>query len=79
MHLCQSCIIKYKQVTRIKSNENHYPSDDAENVVDDRSMPAKVKLAYLFVVMAAGLGLKSAQRKRLCSANKLPCIDRELT
>jgi hypothetical protein len=25
-----------------------------------------------------GSGLKSAQRKRLCSANKLPCIDRRL-
>jgi hypothetical protein len=33
-------------------NENHYPTDDAEIDGDDRSMPAKAKLAYLFDVMA---------------------------
>jgi hypothetical protein len=47
-------------------------------VVDGRSIPAEAKLAYR-VVMMAGSGLKSAQRRRLLSANKLPSTLRGLT
>ncbi len=42
-----------------------------EYVADGRSIPAEAKLVYR-VVMMAGSGLKSAQRRRLLSANKLP-------
>jgi hypothetical protein len=42
-----------------------------EYVADGRSIPAEAKLAYR-VVMMAGSGLNSAQRRRLFSANKLP-------
>ena len=56
-----------------------YPNDDAE-VVAEMTDPAEAKLEYLVVTMAVhGSVLKSAQRKRLDSANKLPCIDRRLT
>ncbi len=47
-----------------ESNENNYPGDDTEIDVDDWSIPAHEKLAYLVVAMT-GSGLKSAQRKRL--------------
>jgi predicted hotdog family 3-hydroxylacyl-ACP dehydratase len=54
-----------------------YPKDDAEVVAE---MTDTAKLEYLVVTMAVhGSVLKSAQRKRLVSANKLPCIDRRLT
>jgi hypothetical protein len=49
-----------------------------EYVADGRSIPAEAKLA-LRVVMMAGSGLKSAQRRRLLSANKLPSTLRGLT
>ena len=53
------------------------PSGDAEDVA---AMTDPAKLEYLVVTMAVhGSVLKSAQRKRLDSANKLPCIDRRLT
>jgi hypothetical protein len=57
-----------------------YPNDDAE-VVAEMTDPAEAKLEYLVVTMAVhGSVLKSAlERKRLDSANKLPCIDRRLT
>jgi hypothetical protein len=45
-------------------------------VADDRLLPKK-KLAYS-VVMIPGSVLKPAKKeKRLHSANKLPCIDRQ--
>jgi hypothetical protein len=56
-----------------------YPSGDAK-VVAEMTGPAEAKLEYLVFTMAVhGSGLKSAQRKRLDSANKLPCIDRRIT
>ncbi len=56
---------------RNKSNENHYPSFGIAIVVQDTSIPAQAKLAC-HVVMMSGVGLKSAQRKRLIhSANKI--------
>jgi hypothetical protein len=42
----------------------------------DRTIAAPAKLAYHVVIMMTDSGLKSAQRKRLYGANKLPCIDR---
>jgi hypothetical protein len=54
MHLCKSCIkLKCLACHRlIIVTKNHHPGDDAEIDGDDRSMPAKAKLAYFFVVMA---------------------------
>jgi hypothetical protein len=54
MHLCKSCI-KLKCLAGhrlIIVTKNHHPGDDAKIDGDDRSMPAKAKLAYLFIVMA---------------------------
>jgi hypothetical protein len=52
----------------IKSNENHYPADDAV-IAADVILPAQEKVTWIAFKSAA-------QRKRLCSANKVPCIDR---
>jgi hypothetical protein len=50
---------------RNKSNTHNYPSDDSEIVADNWLIPAKAnQVAYHGVIMA-GLGLKSAQRRRL--------------
>jgi hypothetical protein len=62
---------------RNQSNENHYPND-VKIIAADRWIQAQAKLAYLVVMMAVS-GLKSTQRNRLHSANKLPCIDKGLT
>lgn len=49
------------------SNENHYPSDVADDDNLRSLLPAKAKLAKLayHVVMMAGSSFTSAQRKRL--------------
>jgi hypothetical protein len=52
---------------------------DSETVADDRSIPVQAQLGYLFIVMAESRLIKSAQRMKLCNANKLPCIDRGFT
>jgi hypothetical protein len=49
LHLCKSCISQLAG-HRNKSNENHYPGDDAT---------AQATLEY-GIVMGAGSGLKSA-------------------
>jgi hypothetical protein len=51
----------------IKGNENHYPSDDAEIVADDTSIPARAKLAYSFVMLASLVGLLGPQ---ICTKEK---------
>ncbi len=60
MQVC--IIIKYlagHSCTKI--TKNHYPSNDAEIVADDRV--AQAKLAYHVVMMAGYQGLKSALHK----------------
>ncbi len=73
--------LKYLAGHRKKSNENHYPSDNTDIVVDDRSIPgqAQAKLPYLVVMMT---DLKQAQASNLhkgkgyiYKVHKLPCID----
>jgi hypothetical protein len=54
---------KYLAGCRNKTNKNDYPNDDTEIVFDDMTTPTQAKLAHL-VVMVAGLGLKSAQRRK---------------
>jgi hypothetical protein len=62
--------LKIYQVTGIKILKIIHPSGDAE-VVAVRTGPAEAKLEYLVVTLADS-GLKSAQRKRLDNAKKLP-------
>jgi hypothetical protein len=49
MDLCtESCITHISSRTQVnKSNENHYPADDAEIVADDKSIPAQSKLRHI--------------------------------
>jgi hypothetical protein len=63
--------IKYIKNRRNNNQTNHYPSKDIEIVVVDTSISAQTKLAFC-VVMKPHPGLKSTQRKRLHTANKLP-------
>ncbi|EFX76366.1 hypothetical protein DAPPUDRAFT_322432 [Daphnia pulex] len=60
----QQSVTSWSQVN--ESNENHYPSDDPEIAVDERSIPEQEKCSYL-VVTLAGSGLKSAQKDKITS------------
>jgi hypothetical protein len=69
----RSCNIKISLAgRRNKSNTNHYP----KTMLRTGQMSAQIKLSYFVITMT---GLKSAQRKSLRSAHKLPSIDRWLT
>lgn len=59
-----------------KSNGNHYPRYNTEIVADDGSSTRKTGISCGYD--GRRTGLKSAQMKRLYSANKLSCIDRGL-